>query len=167
MQWLNSTTTNHQRTRHRSQSLPNIVVAMNASLKYNAVILPQGRKAGERNKKNASEKASPEPRVNFAGRINNSACHRGAWDMWPTCLCKQRLTAVACLLHLSIGILGSLFTLFECWKSFVTAADTWNRNSLIQRLWPRHWYLCNQQIRESVTAQRYSHTFHIHTLKLQ
>lgn len=122
---------------------------------------------GKETRKTRVKKASPEPRVNFAGRINNSACHRGAWDMWPTCLCKQRLTAVACLLHLSIGILGSLFTLFECWKSFVTAADTWNRNSLIQRLWPRHWYLCNQQIRESVTAQRYSHTFHIHTLKLQ
>lgn len=144
MQWLNSTTTNHQRTRHRSQSLPDIVMAMNASLIYNAVILPQGRKAGERNKKNVSEKAvhaSPEPRVNFAGRINNSACHRGAWDMWPTCLCKQRLTALACLLHLSIGVLDSLFTLFECWKSLVTA-DTWNWNSLIQRLWPRRWRIC-------------------------
>lgn len=107
MLWLNSTATNHQRTRHRSQSLPDIVVAMNASLKYNAVILPQGRKAGERNKKIVSEKAvhaSPEPRVNFAGRINNSACHRGAWDMWPTCLCKQRLTAVACLLRSRLAV---------------------------------------------------------------
>lgn len=113
-------------------------------LSHNAVILPQGRKPEERNKKNVSEKAvhaGAEPRVNFTGRINNSACHRGAWDMWPTCLCKQRLTALACLFHLSIGVLDSLFTLFQCWKSLVTA-DTWNRNSLTQRLWPQRWRIC-------------------------
>lgn len=113
-------------------------------LSHNAVILPQGRKPGERNKKNVSEKAvhaGAEPRVNFKGRTNSSACHRGAWDMWPACLCKQRLAALACLLHLSIGVLDSLFTLFQCWKSLVTA-DTWNRNSLTQRLRPQHWRIC-------------------------
>jgi len=92
-------------------------MAMNASLIYNAVIMSQGRKAGERNKKKVSEKAvhaSPEPLVNFTGRINNFACHRGAWDMWPTCLCKQRLAAVASSKNLSIGVLNSLFTLLKC-----------------------------------------------------
>ncbi len=104
----------------------------------------------------------------FTGHINNSACHRGAWDMWPTCLCKQRLTAIACLLHLSSRRSQLAVYIVAVLKKFGDSRHLKSKFTHSKVVTPELADLCNQQIRKSVIVQQNKlelNTLHIHTLK--